>query len=339
MRAVQLVDWRAQPELREVERPSPGAGQVLVKVDAVGLCHSDVHVMDWPPGTFTWELPMTLGHETAGTVAALGPGASGVAVGDPVLVYGPWGCGSCAQCARGSDNLCQVRRACGLGFDGGLADYVVVPSPRYLVSRGELSAAQAAPLTDAGLTPYHALKSQLWRLIPGSSVVVIGVGGLGHIAVQLVRELSPSRIVAIDVREHALDLARQVGAHATLNASALEPEDLRAETGGSGADLVLDFVGSDRTLRLGASVLALGGHVSVIGLDGSSFPCGVGEVPLEWSAGRPSWGTLPELHEVVALARAGLIEVEVEELSLAEAIEGYERLRRGGATGRLVVVP
>ncbi len=339
MKAVQLIGWRSEPELREVDAPKPGPGQVVVKVEAAGLCHSDLHVMDWPEGTLAFELPMTLGHETAGSVAALGAGAKGVQLGDPVVIYGPWGCGACVACARGADNLCARRRACGLGFDGGLAEYVLVPSPRFLVPRGELDAARSAPLTDAALTPYHALKPHLWRLAPGSSVVVIGVGGLGHLAIQLVRELSPARIVAIDLRDQARQVARDAGADAALDADGLHAGDVRAETGEAGAALVLDFVGSDATVRLAASVIEVGGHVSIVGSGAESFPCAIGTVPLEWSAGRPSWGTLPELHEVVALARAGRIEIEVEQLALEEAVDGYRRLRRGEVAGRAVVVP
>src|SRR5262249_3318657 len=117
VKAVQLVRWQAEPELREVAVPEPGPNEVLVKVDAAGLCHSDLHVIDWPEGTLAWELPFTLGHETAGTVAAVGRGVSAFEPGDAVLVYGPWGCGTCAQCARGAENLCTHRRAggCGLG--------------------------------------------------------------------------------------------------------------------------------------------------------------------------------------------------------------------------------
>ena len=339
MKAVQLIAWRAEPELREVGVPSPGPGQVLVKVQGAGLCHSDLHVMDWPEGTFPWQLPMTLGHEVAGVVAALGAGAGGVEVGEAVLVYGPWGCGTCRQCALGAENLCPVRRGCGLGFDGGLAEYVVVPSPRLLVPRGELDPLRAAPLSDAALTPYHALKPHLWRLVPGSSVVVIGVGGLGHVAVQLVRELSPARTVAIEPRAQARQIALRAGAHAVLDSDAITAADVRDETGSDGAALVLDFVGSDETVRLGAAVIEIGGHVSIVGLSGSTFPLAHGSVPIEWSAGRPSWGTLPELHEVVALARAGAIEIEVERLALAAAIEGYGRLRRGEVNGRAVAVP
>jgi propanol-preferring alcohol dehydrogenase len=363
--AVRLIAWQSEPELRDVPVPEPGPGEVLVQVEAVGLCHSDLHVMDWPEGTLPFGLPFTLGHEVAGTVAALGPGARGVGEGDAVLVYGPWGCGVCGACARGAENVCEHRRGgCGLGFDGGLADYVLVPSPRLLVKRGDLDAVHAAPLTDAALTPYHALKRELWRLHPGTSVVVIGVGGLGHVAVQLVRELSPARIVAIDLDDSRLEHARAFGADVTINngsdiavaavmeltgglgadvaidAHELGAADVRAETGSAGATLVLDFVGSDATVRLAASVIASGGHVSIVGSGGGSmFPLSLGAVPLEWSAGRPSWGTLPELHEVVALARAKLLEIEVERVPIEQAVDAYRRLRRGEIAARAVVVP
>jgi propanol-preferring alcohol dehydrogenase len=320
MHAVQLVRWEAEPELREVEVPEPGPGAVLVKVTAAGLCHSDLHLMEWPEGTLPWALPFTLGHETAGTVAGLGAGVTAFAEGDAVLVYGPWGCGACPECARGAENRCPNRAAggCGLGFDGGLAEYLVVPSPRLLVPIGELDPVHAAPLTDAALTPYHAITTEQHRLPPGSAAVVIGIGGLGHVAVQLLRELTPARIVAIDMREDARRLALGAGAHAAL---------------------VLDFVGSDSTAQLAASIVAIGGHVSMVGLGGGAIPIGFGKVPFEVSASRPSWGTLPELHEVVALARSGALEIPVERLTLDETLEGYRRLHDGDVDGRAVVVP
>jgi propanol-preferring alcohol dehydrogenase len=343
VRAVQLVRWQAEPEIRDVAVPEPRPGEVLVKVGAAGLCHSDLHLMEWPEGTLPWRLPFTLGHETAGTVAALGRGASGFAEGDRVLVYGPWGCGACVQCVRGAENLCLHRfgrpgAGCGLGYDGGLAEYVLVPSARLLVPLGDLDPVTSAPLTDAALTPYHALKPVLSQLVPGSSALVIGVGGLGSIAVQLLRALSPARIVAVDLREGARSLALRYGAAAALDAAGLTPEDAREALGG-GATAVLDFVGNDATLALAAGSLEIGGHVAVVGLGGGSFPMAFGAVPLEWSLRRPSWGTLPELHEVVALARSGAIEIPVERLSLDETLDGYRRLHDGEVDGRAVVVP
>ena len=342
MKAAQMVAWQREPVPREVEQPEPGPGEVVLAVEAAGLCHSDIHVMDWPEGTLGWSLPFTLGHETAGTVAAVGAGAP-LSVGERVVVYGPWGCGSCRHCVRGAENYCErlaelPGRGGGLGLDGGLAEYMRVPSARWLVPIGDLDPVQAAPLTDAGLTSYHAIASELSRLRPGSVAVVIGVGGLGHLAVQMLRALSPARIVAIDTRERSRRLALESGADVALDADATA-DDVRAETGRLGADLVLDFVGADTTLRLAANVLAVAGHVTMVGLGGGTFPMAFGSVPFGASVSRPSWGTLPELREVIALARAGAISVEVERLSLDGALDGYRSLRDGEVFGRAVVVP
>jgi propanol-preferring alcohol dehydrogenase len=341
MKAVQLVRWQAEPELRDVPVPEPGPGEVLVEMRAAGLCHSDLHIMEWPEGTYGWKVPFTLGHESAGVVAALGPGVEGRAVGDPVLVYASWGCGLCRSCLLGSENRCAERPARpggGIGLDGGLAEYLLVPSPRLLVGIEGLDPVHAAPLADAALTPYHALKLSLPLLHPGSSVVVIGVGGLGHCAVQLVRALSPARLVAVDAREAALELAGEAGADATFLSSELDAAEVRAAAGPGGATLVLDFVGADSTLALAAAVLGTGGHVTLIGLGAGTFPMTSG-LPLEWSVSRISNGTIPELHEVVELARRGAIRLEVEQFPLEDALEGYRRMRNGEIVGRAVAVP
>jgi propanol-preferring alcohol dehydrogenase len=342
MKSLQLVEWEHEPVLREVELPAVVPGGVVLAVEAAGLCHSDLHVMDWPEGTLAWKLPFTLGHEIAGTVTSAGSGVTGVAEGDRVVVYGPWGCGSCRQCVRGAENYCErleelAARGCGLGLDGGLAEYLLVPSARWVVPIGDLDAVQAAPLSDAGLTSYHAVAAELWRLRPGSVAVVIGVGGLGHVALQILRALSPARVVAVDPRPRSRELALACGADAVLGGDATAAA-VRAETGRRGADLVLDFVGSDSTLRLAASVLAVAGHVAMVGLGGGTFPMAFGSVPFGASVSRPSWGTLPELREVVALAQAGRLSVEVEQFSLDETLVAYRRLRDGEIHGRAVVV-
>lgn len=340
MKAVRLEAWEAAPAFVDVSVPEPGPGEVLLEVTAAGLCHSDLHILDWPAGTLPWELPFTLGHENAGSVVALGDGARGVEVGDRVVVYGPWGCGSCAHCARGAENLCPSRggRGAGCGLDGGLAEYLLVPSARYLVPIGGLDPVQAAPLTDAALSPYHAVKVNLDVLRPGSTAVVIGIGGLGHVAVQLVRALSPARVAAIDVRAAARDLAVRHGADLALDGAELTGADARDALGGQ-ADLVLDFVGSDSTLALAVDVLAAGGRLVVAGLAGGSLPKPVAELPFDASVSRPCWGTLPELREVVELALRGAITIETERLGLADTLAGYDRLRNGSVAGRAVVVP
>jgi alcohol dehydrogenase, propanol-preferring len=344
MAAVQLVEWEADPVLVEVPVPEPGPGEVLVRVEAAGLCHSDLHLMEWPPGTLPYRLPFTLGHENAGTVTALGAGVDGVAEGERVLVYGPWGCGRCWHCASGVFNLCERQaerrgHGCGLGFDGGLAEFVVVPSSRYLVGIGDLDPIAAAPLTDAALTPYHAIKQMLGLLRAGSEVVVIGVGGLGHVAIQILRTQTAARVLAVDRRAEALQLARTAGADAVLDSTSAGTEEILGELSGAGATAVLDFVGVDQTLALAAAVIAPGGRVSVVGVGGGALPVGFGSTPLEATAVVPNWGSLPELIEVVELARAGLLEIEVERFALEDAVEAYRKLREGEVVGRAVVAP
>jgi alcohol dehydrogenase, propanol-preferring len=345
MRAVRLERWQSEPVLRELPTPEPGPGEVLLKVDAAGLCHSDVHLMEAPEGVFPVSLPFTLGHETAGTVAALGPGTAGVSPGDRVLVYSRWGCGACWHCVQGRENLCAASIAelggygGGIGRDGGLAEYLLVPSARYLVPIEDLDPVAAAPLSDAALTPYHAIQRSPHQLRPNGAAVVIGVGGIGHMAVQLLRALSEVRVVAVDRRKAALRLAQDAGAHAVVPAAGLTAAALRAEVGAAGATLVLDCVASDETLRLAAGVVAPGGDIVYVGRGGGVLPVRPGDVPFECSVYLPTWGTIAELAEVVALARAGAIHTEAQPLTLDGALEGYRRLQRGDVVGRAVAVP
>jgi alcohol dehydrogenase, propanol-preferring len=343
MQAVQLTDWERPAVVRQVPRPKPRPGQVLLEVRAAGLCHSDLHLMHWPAGAVPYELPFTLGHEVAGTVAQLGPGAEGVEVGDSVIVYGPWGCGRCTPCSVGAEHLCEAPgpggRGSGLGRDGGLAEYMIVPSPRLTVALGDLDPVAAAPLADAALTPYHAIRRALPSLREGAGAVVIGVGGLGHVAVQILRALTSCRIVAVDRREQALELAARDGAHATLAADGLTARAARRAAGGRGAALVIDCVGVEQTLELAAGIVAPGGHVSILGVGGGTFPMRFGAVPFETSVVLSNWGTRAELADVVALARAGAIHVDVERVRLADVPAAYERLAAGAVSGRLVAVP
>ena len=176
--------------------PEPGAGQVLLKIGGAGACHSDLHILEAPPKPGPARAPFTLGHENAGWVEKLGSGATGFAVGDPVIVYGPWGCGLCLNCRVGRENYCQNpgdTRAGGLGSNGGMAPYFLVPSTRFLIPFGTLDPREAAPLSDAALTSYHAVKRSVHLLGPGSTAVVIGAGGLGQMAIQILRVLSGQR--------------------------------------------------------------------------------------------------------------------------------------------------
>lgn len=345
MRALRMVDWQHPPEFQEVPDPEPGPGEVVVRVGGAGVCHSDLHLCyEFPAGAFPWGPPFTLGHENAGWVEALGPGTRGVEVGEPVAVYGPWGCGRCPRCVRGTENYCERqaeigRLGGGIGTDGGMAARMLVPDARYLVSLGDLDPVEAAPLTDAGLTSYHAIKRSRSLLRPGSTAVVIGVGGLGHMAVQILEVLTPAAIVAVDRDEGALALAAEVGAGHQVLVGPDAADEIRAITAGRGADVVLDIVGSDETLALGAQVGRSLGHLTLVGLAGGSLPVGFFTVPYELSVASTYWGSIPELQEVIALARAGRIRAHVERFSLDDALLAYERLRAGDLRGRAVIVP
>lgn len=339
-----MVAWQSPPQVVDVPVPEPGPGQVLIKVAGVGVCHSDLHVMDWPAGTLPYRLPFTLGHETAGWVEATGPGVTRPEPGEAVIVYGPWGCGVCHQCARGAENYCEraaelVAAGGGLGADGGMAEYMLVPSPRFLVPLGDLDPRTAAPLSDAALTPYHAIKRSLHRLVPGSAALVVGVGGLGHVAVQLLRALSPAMVIATDVSADKLALAKEAGADHGLPADQDVAGQVRELTGGRGAALVLDCVGSDKTMGLAAAAAQVDSDVTIIGLAGGTLPVRFGGLPWEAAVTMPYWGTRGELIEVIALSQAGRIRPHVETFPLGEALEVYQRLRDGRITGRAVLLP
>ncbi|MDI3417681.1 NAD(P)-dependent alcohol dehydrogenase [Streptomyces luteolus] len=344
MKALQYRAVGAAPEIVTVADPEPGPGEVLLKVTAAGVCHSDIAVMSRPANQLPFPLPLTLGHEGVGTVAALGDGVTGFQVGDAVAVYGPWGCGSCHMCAQGKENYCLRAaelgiRPPGLGAPGAIAEHMIVDSPRHLVPLGDLDPVQAVPLTDAGLTPYHAIKLSLPKLLPGSTAVVIGTGGLGHVAIQLLRAMTAARVVALDVTEEKLALAREVGAHEAVLSDAAAATVVRELTDGRGAEVVLDFVGAPPTVASAGAMVAVEGDVTLVGLGGGALPVGFGVVPYEAKVCSPYWGTRAELIEVLDLARAGAVEVHVEEYSLDEAPQAYERLHHGRVDGRAVILP
>jgi propanol-preferring alcohol dehydrogenase len=301
------------------------------------LCHSDLHLMDAKPGEMPFETPFTLGHEIVGTPVAFGAGASPVA--GTVAVHGIWGCGTCRQCRHGRDNYCLNLGAsigAGIGRDGGLADYVLVPSARHLVPCGDADPVATAPLTDAALTAYHALAPHRDNL-HGAVVAVLGIGGLGHLAVQLLNEAGPELVVAVDPRPQSRQLALGLGAHIVL-ASADDAIEVLAQH--HGADLVLDFVGSPDTVGAVPRLLAPGGSAVVVGSAGGELSVAKnGGLPRGWSVRAPFWGARRDLTEVIRLAAAERLHAETEMYSLDQAMVAYDRLRAGAIRGRAVVVP
>ncbi len=349
MKALQITAWKQPPEIRELPVPEPGPGQVVIEVAAAGACHSDLHLLhDFEAGLLPFEPPFTLGHENTGRVHALGEGVSqgvgGLEVGQPVAVYGAWGCGRCHRCRLGAENYCDNAAALGaggggLGHDGGMAEYMLVPSDRMLLPIGDLDPIAAAPLTDAALTPYHGIKRSIHLLGAGSTAVVIGCGGLGHMAIQILVAITGAEVIAVDTNPAALEMARTAGAAHTVEPGDSAIEEIRELTGGLGADVVLDVVGSDDTLALGAAVGRPLGHLTILGIGGGTLGLSFFTVPYELSVATTYWGSVTELMEVISLAQRGAIRAEVTTYGLDEAPAAYERLARGEVRGRAVITP
>jgi propanol-preferring alcohol dehydrogenase len=338
-----MVGFGREPELTEVPEPTPGPGEVVIKVGGAGACHSDLHILYELDASAVWQLPMTLGHETAGWVHSMGTGVDGLSEGDPVAVYGAWGCGLCQRCAVGIENYCErpsLVGGGGLGLDGGMADYLLVPHQRHLVALPDgLDPVTAAPLTDAGLTPYHAIRRSWPKLTPNASCVLIGVGGLGHVAVQIARATTAAQVIAVDVKPGALELACKVGAHHAVLSDDNAATTLRELTGGRGADVVIDFVGATTTLELARSAARNMGDVTIVGIGGGEVPLGFFSQPYEVSIATTYWGSRPELVELLALAAGGQVSTERTVYSLDDAAQAYRDLHDGRVSGRAVVVP
>jgi propanol-preferring alcohol dehydrogenase len=349
MKALRLLEWKSEPVLVDVDEPEAGPGEAVVRIGGAGACHSDLHLMhDFQGAGLPWGPPFTMGHENAGWVQALGPGVTGLEVGQAVAMYGPWGCGKCARCQVGVESYCENPAAApvrggggGLGLDGGMAELMLVPAAvRHLVPLPDgLDPVAAAPLTDAGLTPYHAVRRSWPKLVPGSTAVVIGVGGLGHLGVQILRATTATRVIAVDPRPEALALARDYGAEITLAPGDETASEIRESARGRGADVVLDFVGSDDTLALAAAVARTQGDLTIVGIAGGSLPVSWFSVPQEVSIQTTYWGTRPELVEVLELAAAGLLRPKITTFGLDAAIDAYRAMQAGQLEGRAVIVP
>ena len=348
MHALRLLDWHSEPQLEEVPVPEPGPDEVLGQVGGAGACHSDLHLMhEFEAGALPWGPPFTLGHENAGWVHTVGSGVRGLEPGQPVAVVGAWGCGTCRRCLDGLETYCERPDLApvpggggGLGLDGGMAEYLLVPSARHLVPLPEgLDPAEAAPLTDAGLTPYHAVRRSWGKLGPTATALVIGIGGLGHLCVQALRATTAARVVAVDPRGSARDLALECGADLALAPGDDLVAEVRESTGGLGVDVVLDMVGSDETLAAGAACVRQLGDLTIVGLGGGTLPVSFFGLPYEASVQSTYWGNRRELVDVLDLGARGLLRSHTTLYTLDDAAQAYRDLAHGTVSGRAVVVP
>jgi propanol-preferring alcohol dehydrogenase/NAD+-dependent secondary alcohol dehydrogenase Adh1 len=326
----------------EIDRPSAeGPHDVIVEVEGAGWCQTDNHIIE---GMWTeyapQELPMTLGHENAGIVNEVGEEVSTVEVGDPVICHPVQTCGTCRHCRLGEDMYCEDSQFNGLTTDGGFAEYLHTSDRAVIPLPEGVDPTEIAPHADAGITAYHAVKKAVAELNPGDTAVVIGVGGLGHIGLQCLRAMSAADVVAVDLKESALDLARDLGADETVN-----PESVDVATAvddfskGVGAQQVLDFVGRDETTALAPDITAAGGDHHVIGYGGHVHEPAQALVNGEFSYKGTLVGRYTELQELIALVDRGDVSLHTERYDLAEINTVAERLEHGEIDGRAVVTP
>jgi len=351
MRAARMHGYNQPLVLEEVEKPKIAPNEVLVRVEAAGMCRTDVQLID---GYFKDYLPLpfpaTPGHEIAGSIEEIGdavPESAKLAIGDLVVVAGAWGDGTCRQCRVGDEQICAHGTWPGFSLYGGYGEYVPVPY-RYLIRvdpKFNLTAEELAPLTDAGLTPYRGIKKlrQAGVVGPDRVVAVLGVGGLGTYAVQYAKLLSSgATVVAFGRSDEKLAIAKENGADHVINTRGRSITDIRSElsnaTGHTEVDAAIDCVGAEDFIQMGFNLLATAGAFVSVGLVGTRI-----NIPLfpfvarEFTYHGSFWGNYSDLSEVIALAQAGGIKHTVKQVAFEDINENLELLRAGDIVGRAVV--
>lgn len=346
---MRAVIYARHNEVEVVDRPIPefGAEDVLLRIGGAGVCHSDLTIIGMgDDGPLVGGI---LGHEASGTVEQVGDKVAGWQPGDRAVVALVLACGNCRECVRGRDNYCEIAyprgvlapASPGIGSPGGMAEFLVV-KPHNLVQLDKLDPVEAAPLADAALTPMHAINRVRDRLTGDSTVVVIGLGGLGHVGIQLLQATTGARIIALDTDPAKVQFARDHGVYLALPSDAEAADQVLGVTDGMGADVVLDFVGVQPTVDLAVKCVRNGGAIVFVGLGGGHLDYLVGNsdaIPWGIHIERPYGGTVAELREVIRLAEDGRISVQVNRYSLDDAVQAFDDLHHGKIQGRAVLVP
>lgn len=351
MKAARIVNVNEPLQVQDVQTPKPIDSQILVKVQSVGVCHSDVHVWEgYYEGISGQQLkttdrgvkyPLTPGHEIAGIVDSLGEQVEGFSKDEKVLVY-PWvGEGMCPACKIGQENLCDKPRSLGIYSDGGYAEYVLVPNYKYLVKIGEdMDTDISAPLACAGLTAYGAIKNA--NLKPDDNVVIVGTGGLGLMAIQLAKAVTGARIIAMDIDDKKLEVAKKEGADIIVNSKKEDPVKAIMElTGKLGADAVIDFVNATKTVETDMQFLRRRAKLLLVGLFGGELKLSLVTMPTRAYKIIGSYtGSLEDMVELVSLAKRGVIkQVVSKRFKLNQAGEALQMLKDGKIVGRGVINP
>jgi len=350
MRAMQIIEWGKPLEARDYPTPEPKGDQVLVRVEAAGVCHSDVHIWD---GYFDLgggnkvtleqrgvKLPFTMGHEIAGEVVAVGPEARGVQVGKRYAVY-PWiGCGTCAVCRKGEELLCLTPRTLGTRTAGGYGSHVLVPHARYLVDHGTVDQALAATYTCSGITAFSAMKKIRDHVDVGDHFLIIGAGGVGGQAVHIAPAYLAGKMLVADIDAGKRAHAREMGAVDTVDNTAADGLAKVLELSGGGVAGAIDFVGSPKTMEFGINALRKGGKLVMVGLYGGAASVSTVMFPFKMMTIEGSYvGTLEDLKELLALGSAGKIApIPIERRGSDRATESLADLKSGGkVAGRVVM--
>jgi NAD+-dependent secondary alcohol dehydrogenase Adh1 len=340
MKAVRLHGYHQHPVVEEVPEPTVrGPLDVVVKIGGAGVCRTDLHIIEgqWADAMAPM-LPYTLGHENAGWIHEVGSAVTNVAVGDTVILHPTPTCGLCRACRAGQDMHCSDSSFPGLSHDGGMAEYLLTSARACVKLDPSTRPQDVAALADAGITAYHAVRKALPLLYPGTTAVVIGAGGLGHIGIQCLAALTAARVVVVDRNPDALKLAEQIGAHDTVVADGNHVGAVTDLTGG-GADVVFDFVAEQGAEQDGFAMTRPAGSYYVIGYGGTLNVTTLDIISTERNIVGNIVGTYNELAELMALAQSGKVTLHTRTYPMDAAVEAFQDLDGGRVRGRAILVP
>jgi NAD+-dependent secondary alcohol dehydrogenase Adh1 len=341
MKAVRLHAYHQLPVVEEVPEPTvKGPLDVVVRIGGAGVCRTDLHIVEgqWAKAMGV-ALPYTLGHENAGHVHDVGSAVTSVQVGDTVILHPTPTCGLCRACRAGQDMHCASSSFPGLDGDGGMAEYLLTSERACVKLDPQTRPEDVAALADAGITAYHAVRKAIPLLYPGTTCVLIGAGGLGHIGIQCLAALTATKIVVVDRNAEALKLAEQLGAHAGVLADGGQLDAVKDLTGGRGAEVVLDFVAEQGAEQDGFAMTARAGSYYVIGYGGTVHIPTLDIISTERNLVGNIVGTYNDLAELMVLAQAGKVTLHTRTYPLEAAAEAIRDLDAGRVRGRAILVP
>jgi NAD+-dependent secondary alcohol dehydrogenase Adh1 len=341
MKAVRLHEFHRQPVIDDVPEPKiSGPLDVIVKIGGAGVCRTDLHIIEgqWDAAMGT-PLPYILGHENAGWVHEVGSAVTNVQPGDTVILHPTTTCGLCRACRAGDDMHCENSTFPGLSRDGGMAEYLLTSARSCIKLNPETRPQDVAALADAGITAYHAVRKAIPLLYPGTTCVVIGAGGLGHIGIQCLATLTATTIIVVDASPDALKLAEQLGAQHTVVADGGQRDAVAELTGGRGANVVLDFVAEQGAEADAWAMTGEAGSYFVIGYGGTVHIPTLDIISTERNIIGNIVGTYNDLAELMALAQAGKVTLHTRVYPLGAAVDAIADLDAGRVRGRAILVP